>query len=699
MKINDSKPNVQTSGFDNEKMFSIQDTGMIFDILRNKMYADPIGAIAREISCNCRDAHREVGKESVPVKIVLPTLIDPHIRFIDNGPGISPDRLENVFIKYTGSTKRNDNSQTGGFGLGAKTPFSYSDTFTIITNVDGKKYVYACFIDETKIGKCIEMSVEDTTECNGTEIKIPVHAKDFLAFDQAVHRYTQYWKVKPNIVNSKYDVKTRKIFAEFDNWFAQEKEGYQKIFRAIVDGIEYPIDHNFASKYLDNTIFYSIDADICIKFNIGEINLSANREQIYVDDKGVTANAFKKRTETIRDDIYKFVSNIVEKYDSYLEANRGVYKNCKFITNINAYGNLSWQGKNLIKNPDYVDISPAIVTTFTKKKNSKDKISYSVRSGSTFSLYADYCFNDKGLEAKDLTPAHAKIIFSNLDESAQSVSIITEVDYLKREEIEKKMNFDDIEMQFLSDLLSVDPKIRKTFVGEKVIFFSFSNGKWSQVAYDTVLKDTNHKIFCKLKRNPFNLNSKTIDSDLDLNVFANASKDVSFYGLDNSAYLKEEFLKKKKIKDFEFFDEFSKEFKEKYMSKIHEIIYCTEFFERVIPDCKSIIDFIKDPDSPFLKRYNFEKEVSERMRSYNKNIIKLYTTAELDSPRTDNKFSIPGFDSVKNAEFMEKLYPMIKYAGYAFKYISDSEQFRVKDFVDYINIMDVINKEKNVKNN
>ena len=45
--------------------------GLIFKILRSKMYSDPIGSICREISSNCRDAHREVKTPNRPIEIEL----------------------------------------------------------------------------------------------------------------------------------------------------------------------------------------------------------------------------------------------------------------------------------------------------------------------------------------------------------------------------------------------------------------------------------------------------------------------------------------------------------------------------------------------------------------------------------------------------------------------------------------------------
>ena len=70
----------------------------------------------------------------------------------------------------------------GFFGLGSKTPFSTSDSFTVITTHNGTQYNYSCFIDETKVGKLSLMSQSLTTEPNGTEIIIPVEQKNYNEF-------------------------------------------------------------------------------------------------------------------------------------------------------------------------------------------------------------------------------------------------------------------------------------------------------------------------------------------------------------------------------------------------------------------------------------------------------------------------------------------------------------------------------------
>src|ERR1700722_2790693 len=219
MILTQNIPNCEGSGLLDEKFFGIEDQGMLFEILRNKMYSNPILAICREYSCNALDAHREVGKFDLPIEIHLPSGLEPEYRIKDFGTGISPNRMENVFIKYAASTKRNDNIQIGSFGLGGKSFFSYSDAATITTIFNHIKYHYTCFIDPTRVGKLALLSKNHTDEPNGTEIIIPVKHQDFNAFRQWTEHACRHWKVKPIITGAdpiqwKFDKK----IIEGTNW-------------------------------------------------------------------------------------------------------------------------------------------------------------------------------------------------------------------------------------------------------------------------------------------------------------------------------------------------------------------------------------------------------------------------------------------------------------------------------------------------
>ena len=55
----------------------------------------------------------------------------------DFGVGMSDYEVRYVFATYMKSTKDDKANEIGAYGLGAKTPFAYTDAFTIIAIKDG----------------------------------------------------------------------------------------------------------------------------------------------------------------------------------------------------------------------------------------------------------------------------------------------------------------------------------------------------------------------------------------------------------------------------------------------------------------------------------------------------------------------------------------------------------------------------------
>lgn len=303
MIIDTAKPIIETGGETTyEESFAIGNIGRIMGILRNSMYANPIKAIVREIASNARDAHREVGKDDKPIEIHLPNDIDEHFYIKDYGPGISPERMSNVFIRYGSSTKNDDNCQTGGFGLGAKTPFAYTDQFQITTitpsDVGNVKRIYIAYIDESETGKMRLMAQSPTNEETGTEISLVVKEDDFSKFKNATLEVCRYWAPLPTLKGRaipKWPTETREIFLHSDGWtlfkkanicnrYSYSYDNDNNISSIIVDGIYYPIN----PKNIDNCsddVLRLLNTGIEIIANTGDVILSANREELQYDIK------------------------------------------------------------------------------------------------------------------------------------------------------------------------------------------------------------------------------------------------------------------------------------------------------------------------------------------------------------------------------------------------------------------------------
>lgn len=304
-----------------EESFSIGNIGFIFDILRNKMYKDPILAVCREIMCNARDAHREAGKPLLPIEVYIPNSLSPYFKVKDFGLGISPDRMSKVFIQYASSTKRDDNLQTGGFGLGAKSPFSYSDIFSIITISEGVRRLYNAFIDESNLGKVLLVEEKPSDEPSGTTISIPVLKNDFDAFAKKTISSSEYWDVKPKILGNTFPAwKQEKIILSGDDWLMYDHDHYHYTddkAKALVDGIEYKIDAALI-KDLSEAQKTLLKNRIFVKFQNGELSLSPSRDYLHYDEK--TQSLLLKRLASIHNEIIKDLTGKIANSSSYISA-------------------------------------------------------------------------------------------------------------------------------------------------------------------------------------------------------------------------------------------------------------------------------------------------------------------------------------------------------------------------------------------
>ena len=133
----------------------------------------------------------------------------------DFGPGLSADRLQQVFCFFGESTKNQDNSQTGGFGIGAKSAWAYTDSFLITSFYNGNKSIYLAHIGDSEEGKLTLQSSQSTKEENGVEIKISVEINDVQKFVDSFYRCTLFWKTRPE-TNFKNNINT--IYANIDNY-------------------------------------------------------------------------------------------------------------------------------------------------------------------------------------------------------------------------------------------------------------------------------------------------------------------------------------------------------------------------------------------------------------------------------------------------------------------------------------------------
>lgn len=343
MKINNTVIRDTNFQFNNNDKCKISNNGAIFQILSSKLYSDKFNSIVREISSNMYDSHKAANKLDVPFEI---NLTYEYIEFKDFGVGLSEEEIEQIYKVYFNSTKSADNDFIGGFGLGSKTPFAYTNIFNIISKKNGKKLEYICFMDnqfQPNIKKINESEVD--MDDTGFTVKFNIaNTTDYNDFLSAIQHNFDYYKVKPlfnhkPLESSQNHNVSKKFIKEFDSFkyelsLVNNYNYWNQNINIIVGNIQYDIDLTKLEGF-DDRMFYNYILDIFIP--VGSVSLTVNREKLEYDKNTVEflKNCFASIKKDIIDQlftIYTTPKNIVER--------RAIQSHIGSITNNNLFSDL-----------------------------------------------------------------------------------------------------------------------------------------------------------------------------------------------------------------------------------------------------------------------------------------------------------------------------------------------------------------------
>jgi hypothetical protein len=298
----------------------------VFKIFTKSVYANAIGSVVREITSNCFDSHQEA-KVNTPVIIRLSedkVTNSKFISFIDYGVGMSPDRMENVFGVYFNSTKGGDNEQIGGFGIGGKTPLAYrrstglgeeecDNSFYIITNYEGKRYEYLIF-EGQESPEFSDPIITDTTEHNGTEVRIPVLDKDIETFKREMVQQLYYFEniIFEGLVDDQECLSDTEETLTNDYQIVRGKNflyrgsKYSQSMHVCLGRVAYPI--NYSNLGLSSSDYRF---PVALRLEVGDIDVIISREQL--DYNETTIRVLKAKLEEAKKEI---IDILVAQYDN-----------------------------------------------------------------------------------------------------------------------------------------------------------------------------------------------------------------------------------------------------------------------------------------------------------------------------------------------------------------------------------------------
>lgn len=313
MKLTQEKLNVVANTNHKTTSFAIKASAQAMQHLSSTLYTHKIRAVIRELCCNAFDSHVAAGKKEVPFAVYAPTSLEPEFVVEDFGTGMSDKDVEKLYTTYFESTKSDSDDFTGALGLGSKSPFCYTDQFTIESRYNGHKSIYTAFYNEDRMPQLTKMVSVKTDEPNGMTIKMAVKHIDISSFCSEMITVLKYFEVIPTVhrcgytpitsylTKSKTESDVQAIFKNFC-YFEDEQSTSGKIVRGkivqgnvcynlpdfkydseIYEGLKGTIYSNFGDIYA----FYNWIRHIIFTVPLGTVSFSINRESLSLDKRTI----------------------------------------------------------------------------------------------------------------------------------------------------------------------------------------------------------------------------------------------------------------------------------------------------------------------------------------------------------------------------------------------------------------------------
>lgn len=340
MIINADKGNIEVLGDIREFKTSIDPKNLEFitTLLSSNLYSDPEQSFIREIVSNAWDSHVEAGTTDTPVIIRFKKGANSwEVTIRDFGTGLSPERFQEVYRNIGSSTKRESNEFIGGFGIGKYSSLACTNTVYITSYYEGTAFLYVMVKSGNTITTNLVME-KPTEEKNGVEVTIK-NIPNINPYEKAL-KYIVFF---PNVYVDGIDNKVNDTKLKRFNNFAVASEYIDT--KILLGNVLYPCNTKLLSTasrdFLKNIEF----SGIVIKFNVGEISITPNRESIiYSSD---TISKIEDRIMAAKAELDTMVSNKLSKdYNNLYEYYKAISdKICYNPLDDSYYNALSHCGK------------------------------------------------------------------------------------------------------------------------------------------------------------------------------------------------------------------------------------------------------------------------------------------------------------------------------------------------------------------
>lgn len=331
-----------SAGGGEDYQFTLESDPLIMQRLSDQIYNRPIEAIVRELGTNAYDSHIDAGCTDRPFYVELPTQSNQNFKIRDYGTGLSKKDLVSLYTAYAKSTRRDSNDHVGSIGIGSKSPFAYTQQFTVISRHGGKKITALCFKDQNHMPTMRVLSEEDSSEESGLEVFFPVDSYDSSKFCEAAKRVYQWFDTKPkSLPEISYEgtISDSKIIAD-DDWFVSGVTNYEHI--VVMGNVAYKLPYREWD--VRGLVLYA---------DIGDIDINISRESIQSNNRNLAwySKKIQETKKKFQSKIKEEANKITTRYEAFAFASKCTarfgYNACQNITIQNTELNESIIGRKL----------------------------------------------------------------------------------------------------------------------------------------------------------------------------------------------------------------------------------------------------------------------------------------------------------------------------------------------------------------
>lgn len=282
---------------------------LVISYLTN-LYADPIYAMVRELFCNAADA--SVGEDLY----VTFTINNLGIDIEDYGCGMTKEQLENNYLTYGASSKTDDFSQIGGFGLGSKTPLAVTDFFTVETETaDGSAYIASVGVRDGHYAA----DIKDTDAVGYSHTKVSIPLKSTAEVKHAL-TYIKHLKAFSRVPIKIVDKTVDRLMKN------SEPLNYENFYLGKVANtydayLYYDVDGGFESIFGRDLVkidtYVRVGGSVIYPLNLNDTKRSNDQKaRIIVDVAPGVFNFTPSRDNIIADDAFNHIYDIVLKWET-----------------------------------------------------------------------------------------------------------------------------------------------------------------------------------------------------------------------------------------------------------------------------------------------------------------------------------------------------------------------------------------------